>query len=183
MDSAQLGSLTAIENVVNEYAKTKCKAYGINPDKVQINLVMEMNQQMGIVRGPVVNVYLLWPAAKAELNTFLDDAFKTIKRQNMIDSVAIESAMIVQKNKDNHTSFKKEVFGDLAEVISDLVPLGRLQVTRTVTVTVTDITTGCALSYEETEKAERFNGRNVKIWLQLSRLVRAKLYDITGKGE
>src|SRR4051812_47117822 len=76
-EAPKLGHLSAVEKVVNEYAKKFAKRYRVNENEYVVSLAIGFTAGiMGIRRGPVAQIILRWPDAQPNINTLLDSAFK-----------------------------------------------------------------------------------------------------------
>lgn len=175
MTAGSLTTLSAIEDVVNTYAERFAKRYDIPKEKYRVNLTLDLNGIMGLKRGPVVQIFLLWPDAQAEMNSLLDHAFTLVSKKGLIDPVAIEPIIHIRQRREDQKKWIREKIGTEAEIISDLIPRSRLRVSRTTTVTVRDSITGASYSYTEKEPDENYH-RNMSLepWFKISRMVRDK---------
>jgi hypothetical protein len=169
----KLGSLTGVEAVVNDYAKKFAKKHRVGEDQFTIVLTTKFKGIMGLKRGPVVQIILLWPDAQPNINTLLDSAFKTISRNKLVDGFAVESVLHIKKRAEERKKWLREKIGaDEADIILDLIPKHRVKVTVTTTVKYEDVITGEALSITHEAKPEQYRGTDVASWLKLSRIVR-----------
>lgn len=169
----KLGSLSAVEAVVNQYALKFAKKHRVNENAFTICLVTQFKGVMGLKRGPVVQIILLWPDAQANINTLLEGAFRTIARNRLVDGMAIEPVMHIRKRAEDRRKWLREKLGkDEADIILDLIPKHRIQVQVTTTVEYKDVVTGESLSITHTAKPEQYAGSDVSSWLKLSRQVR-----------
>lgn len=169
----KLGSLTGVEAVVNDYAKKFAKKYRVGEDNFTIVLTTKFKGIMGLKRGPVVQIILLWPDAQPNINTLLDSAFKTISRNKLVDGFAVEHVLHIKKRAEERKKWLREKIGaDEADIILDLIPKHRVKVTVTTTVKYEDVVTGEAISITHEAKPEQYRGTDVASWLKLSRIVR-----------
>lgn len=169
----KLGTLSAVEQVVNEYAKKYARRYRVDEDEFKVLLVTEFKGIMGLRRGPVVQIVLLWPDAQPNINTLLESAFKTISRNRLVDTMAVESVMHIRRRAEERRKWVREQIGDEADIILDLIPKHRVKVTQTTIVEYEDVVTGEKLTLTHKQSPEYFRGQDVSAWLQLSRIVRA----------
>lgn len=171
----KLGTLTAVEEVLNEYAKKFARKHRVGEDNYTIVLVTKFKGVMGLKRGPVVQIILLWPDAQPNVNTLLDGAFRTISRNRLVDGLAIEPVIHIKRRAEERRRLIREKIGnDEADIILDLIPKHRIQCTVTTTVEYHDVVTGEKLSVTHQAKPEQFRGQDVSNWLRLSRIVRDK---------
>lgn len=177
----QLRTITAIENVVNEYAKTVVKKakWGIKDDEFIILLSGRFKGIMGLQRGHPVKITLAWPEAQPHLNTLLHEAFSTIHRHKMVDVWAIEKVAHIRARNVESKKWRREKFGELGEIIGELIPKKYITVetttVSTVTRTIRDTTSGVEIvKTEQVATTRHDDGRvlEVQTWLELSRLVR-----------
>jgi hypothetical protein len=172
-EEKKLGTLTAVEKIVNEYAKKFAKKHRVGENNFSISLVTKFKGVMGLKRGPVVQIILLWPDAQPNINTLLDGAFRTISRNRLVDGFALEPVYHVRKRAEDRKRMLREKIGaDEADIILDLIPKHRIKCTVTTVVEYEDVVTGEKLSVTHTEKPEQFRGQDVSNWLKLSRIVR-----------
>jgi hypothetical protein len=168
----KLGSLTAVEQVVNQYAMKFANRYRIGEEKFTINLVTQFKGVMGLKRGPVVQIILLWPDAQPNINTLLESAFKTISRNRLIDGMQIEPIMHIKRRAEERRKWLREKIGDEADIILDLIPKHRIVTAVTTTVEYRDVVTGESLTVTHKAKPEQYRGTDIGSWLRLSRMVR-----------
>jgi hypothetical protein len=169
----KLGSLGMVEGVVNEYAKKFAKRYRVNEDDYTVMLVTQFKGIMGLKRGPVVQIILLWPDAQPNINTLLDSAFKTISRNRLVDSMAVEPVVHIKRRAEERRKWVRQQLGsDEADIILDLIPKHRIRTTVTTTVKYEDVVTGESFSVTHHEKPEQYRGQDISSWLKLSRIVR-----------
>jgi hypothetical protein len=169
----KLGNLSAVEAVVNEYAKKFAKRYRVDEDDYTVILVTQFKGIMGLKRGAVVQIILLWPDAQPNINTLLDSAFKTISRNRLVDSMSIEPVIHIKRRAEERRKWVRQQLGnDEADIILDLIPKHRIRTTVTTTVKYEDVVTGETLSVTHQEKPEQYRGQDVSSWLKLSRIVR-----------
>jgi hypothetical protein len=173
-ESSKLGTLTAVEQVVNEYAKKFARRYRVSDDDYNVLLVSQFRGIMGLKRGPVVQIVLLWPDAQPSINTLLDSAFRTISRNRLIDTMSIEPVMHIKKRAEERRKWVREKIGDEADIILDLLPKHRIMVEMETKVTYTDVITGEEYSVIHRPQKEYYRGQDVSAWLHLSRIVRDK---------
>lgn len=177
----QLKSLTAIENVVTQFARdfVKKHKFGLKDDEFVILLSRKTKNISFVQRGHPVKIVLQWPEAMPHLKTILADTFNLIVKKELVDCWAIEPVGIVRARNLERRVWRREKFGDIGEIIGELIPKKYISV-ETVTVaqttrTIRDTSTGAILVKEETVTTTRNDdGRvlDVKTWLELSRLVR-----------
>lgn len=173
-EKAKLGTLSAVESVVNEYAKKYARRYRVNDDEFKVLLVTKFNGIMGLRRGPVVQIVLLWPDAQPNINTLLDSAFRTISRNRLVDTMAVESVIHIRRRAEERRKWIREKISDEADILLDLIPKHRVKVTQTVTVEYEDVVTGEKLTLTHKQTPEYFRGQDMSAWMQLSRIVRDK---------
>lgn len=172
-EEKKLGTLTAVEEVLNEYAKKFAKKHRVGENNFTIVLVTKFKGVMGLKRGPVVQIILLWPDAQPNVNTLLDSAFRTISRNKLVDGLALEPVFHIKRRAEDRRRLLREKIGkDEADIILDLIPKHRIKCTVTTTVEYEDVVTGEKLSVTHTDKPEQFRGQDVSNWLRLSRIVR-----------
>lgn len=176
-----LKTITNIENVVNEYARTVCKKgkYGIKDDEFVILLSRRFKGIMGLQRGRPVKITFAWPDAQPHLNTLLHNAFSQIRQHKMVDIWAIERVIHIKSRNVESRNWRREKFGDLGEIIGELIPKKNIKVEITtksiITTTIRDLGSDVFIEKTETvEKTEGHDGRvlDVKSWLEISRMAR-----------
>jgi hypothetical protein len=177
----QLRSLTAIENVVNEYARKRAKTYkwGIKDDEFVILLSRKTKNLVFVQRGHPVKIVLKWPDVQPDMNTILDDTFSLIRRKELVDCWAVEPIGIIKSRSAENKKWRREKFGEIGEIIGELIPkkyIGVETVTvATVTKTIRHTPTGVVIEKSETVTTTKHgDGRELDVptWLELSRLVR-----------
>lgn len=168
----KLGTLGKVEEIVNQYAKTIASKEGIGEDKFKVHLLTKMNGIVGLKRGPVVQIFLLWPDAQPNINTLLRDSFRAIKKNGLIDGLNIELAAHIRSRNIQNRKWLKEKFGEEADLFMDLIPKERLVVSRTETITVMDNVTKEKITITQEHPPEHYRRPNIDLWLQLSRIVR-----------
>lgn len=172
-EKPKLGSLSAVEAVVNEYAKKFAKKHRVREDDYSVSLVTQFKGIMGLKRGPVVQIILLWPDAQPNMNTLLDSAFKTISRNRLVDGLAVEPVLHIRKRVEERRRWLREKIGtDEADIILDLIPKHRILTTVTTSVEYKDVVTGEKITITHQAKPEHYRGTDVASWLKLSRIVR-----------
>ena len=179
----QLRTITAIENVVNEYARTVAKKgkWGIKDDEFIILLSRRFKGIMGLQRGHPVKITIAWPEAQPHLNTLLVEAFSTISKHKMVDVWAIEGVAHIRARNVENKKWRREKFGEQGEIIGELVPKKYITVETTTSSTIVQKIRD-NMSGVEIEKVYNLtvsrsdDGRvlDIKTWLELSRLVRDK---------
>lgn len=175
----QLKTITAIENVVNEYARSVAKKWKVKDDEFVILLSRRFKGIMGLQRGHPVKITLAWPESQPHLNTLLAEAFAQISRHKLVDIWAIEGIAHIRARNIENKKWRREKFGQQGEIIGELIPKKYITVeTTTVTVATQRIRyseTGIVIEKVITSaRTETDDGRvlDVKTWLELSRLVR-----------
>lgn len=173
-EAPKLGNLSAVEKVVNEFAKKFAKRYRVNEDEYAIVLATGFTRGiMGIRRGPVAQIVLQWPDALPSVNTLLDGAFKLISRRHLVDTMAVEPVFLIKRRAEERRKLIRERVGsDEADIILDLIPKHRIRTTVTTTVKYEDVVTGESYEVTHREKPEQYRGQDVTSWLKLSRIVR-----------
>lgn len=173
VEEKKLATLTGVEAVVNEYAKKFARKHRVGEDNFTIVLTTKFKGIMGLKRGPVVQIILLWPDAQPNINTLLESAFKTISRNKLVDGLAMESVLHIKKRAEERKRWLREKIGsDEADIILDLIPKHRIRTTVTTTVKYEDVVTGESLSITHEAKPEQYRGTDIASWLKLSRIVR-----------
>jgi len=177
----KLKTLTNIENVVNEYARKVAKQLrtGLKDDEFVILLSRRFKGIMGTQRGHPVKITLSWPDAQANLNTLLADAFQLIREKKMVDVWAIEGVAHIRSRNLEQKKWRREKFGDLGEIIGELIPRKNISVETTtisqITTTIRDLGTGVEITRTHaTSTTQKGDGRDLdtKTWLELSRMAR-----------
>lgn len=177
----RLRTITNIENVVNEYARKKAKEWktGLKDDEFVILLSGRFKGIMGMQRGHPVKITLAWPDAQSNLNTLLSDAFRLIREKKMVDVWAIEGVAHIRSRNLEQKKWRREKFGELGEIIGELIPRRNISV-ETITISqvttrIRDLSTGVEITKsEEVTTTTKSDGRDlsVKTWLELSRMAR-----------
>src|SRR5690348_12160794 len=131
----QLKTLTAIENVVNEYARSVVKKnrYRLNDGDWVILLTRKTKGLVMMQRGHPVKIILQWPEAQSHLNTILNDAFSLIVKRQMVDCWAVEPLALVKSRNMEMKKWRREKFGELGEIIGELIPKRYISVVEVVT--------------------------------------------------
>lgn len=175
----QLKTITVIENVVNEYARSVAKKYKIKNDEFVILLSRRFKGIMGLQRGRPVKITLAWPESQSHLNTLLAEAFIQISRHKLVDVWAIEGVAHIRARNIENKKWRREKFGQQGEIIGELISKKYISVETTIVSTVTQKVryseTGLEIEKSfTTTRTENADGRvlDVKTWLEISRLVR-----------
>ena len=177
----KLRTITAIENVVNEYARNVSKKgkWALKDDEFVILLSGRFKGIMGLQRGHPVKITLAWPEAQPHLNTLLREAFTTIQKHKMVDVWAVERIAHIRARNVESKRWRREKFGELGEIIGELIPKKYITVETetisTVKQTIRDTISGVELiKTEQVVTTKQDDGRvlEVQTWLELSRLVR-----------
>lgn len=177
----RLRTITNIENVVNEYARKKAKEWktGLKDDEFVILLSGRFKGIMGMQRGHPVKITLAWPDAQANLNTLLSDAFRLIREKKMVDVWALERVVHIRSRNVESRKWRREKFGELGEIIGELIPRKNISVETTtisqITTVIRDLGTGVEITKTEAvTTTKKSDGRDisVKTWLELSRMAR-----------
>lgn len=173
-EAPKLGNLSAVERVVNEYAKKFAKRYRVGENDYAIVLATGFTRGiMGIRRGPVTQIVLQWPDAQPSMNTLLDSAFKLIAKRHLVDTMAVEPVFLIRRRAEERRKLIREKIGsDESDIILDLIPKHRIRTSVSVTVKYEDVITGESYSVTHNEKPEQYRGQDVTSWLKLSRIVR-----------
>jgi hypothetical protein len=173
-EAPKLGSLSAVEAVVNQYARKYAKRYRVDENEFTVVLSTEFSRGvMGIRRGPVSQIILRWPDAQLNINTLLDDAFRVISRKHLVDTMAVEPVFLIRRRAEERRRLIREKIGhDESDIILDLVPKHRIVTTVTTTVEYRDVITGETYSVTHKERPEQYRGQDVSSWLKLSRIIR-----------
>lgn len=172
-----LGSLEAVEKVVNEYAFTFAKEYRIKRHQYHIHLVKNMMHGgvLGITRGPVAQIYVLWPEMQPHMKSLLRNAFKQIRERELVDCVSIEPYMHIRKRDAEYRRFIKEKIGDEAEILPDLLPKRRLRykIRRILEIEITDKETGITETIRTHDESRDTWSVKHELRHRVSRIVRA----------
>ena len=189
----KLNTLTKVENVVNEYAQIVVKKgkWSLKQGDFVILLSGRTKNISKIQRGHPCKIILQWPEAQPHLNTLLSEAFSLITKNKMVDCWAIEKVAVVRSRDIERKKWRREKFGELGEIIGELIPKKYISVTTQTTTTkvtrIRDNVSGVVLEKTETsETQESHDGRvlDVKTWLEISRLARdEEANDIGGESE
>lgn len=172
-EKPKLGTLSAVEKVVNEYARKFAKRNRVGEDEFTVILASGFTRGiMGIKRGPVAQIILQWPEAQPSINTLLESAFKLIAKRHMVDTMAVESTLVIRKRVEERRRWVREKLGDEADIILDLIPRHRIRTTVTTSVKYEDVVTGESYTVTHQSKPEQYRGQDVSSWLKLSRIVR-----------
>lgn len=168
-----LVGLEQYEEVLNEGAIKIAQRYRIPDGKWKIHLV-ENTRSAPILRikgGAIAQIIITWPAAQKEIKRVIEDAFRFISKNNVIDSFAIQGVLYAKKIQSDVRKWIKEECGEENEILLDLVPKYRLIETVTTTYKLEDTKTGKSVEVTTTTK-DHFNRRDITNWIALSRLVR-----------
>lgn len=166
--------LVAMEKLVNDYARIACVRHHINPEHFEVHLATELSGVMVLRPGAKVQIFLLWPHAQSHLNTHLRSAFSAMLKYNMRRTLEIVPIALVKQQQDEFKKFAKERFGEIGEILTELIPRQRLRVQHITTTILTDAQTGEQVVVSSRDKETRFDGDDVGTWLHLSRIVREK---------
>lgn len=168
-----LVGLEQYEAVLNEGAAKIANRYRVPDGKWRIHLV-ENTKGAPILRikgGAIAQIIITWPAAQKEIKRVVEDAFRFIAKNNVIDSFAIQNVLYAKKIQNDVRKWIKEECGEENEILLDLVPKYRLIETVTTTYKLEDTKTGKSIEVTTTSK-DHFNRRDMTNWIALSRLVR-----------
>lgn len=177
---AAVKNLADIESVINEYARKKVAArFKVPENKFRITLTRDTQKgSMLLSRGPIVNIYLLWPEAQTQLKPLIESAFRQIRDFKLVDSLAIEPvAYIRSRNFDKKKWFRSHE-NDPSNIVFDLIPKERMRVTRSTTIIVEDSVTGLKVTKSIEEKNLRYQDHSTELWMNLSRMVRETTEEI-----
>lgn len=111
-----------VEEQVNIYAKKVAKEHNVPEDAFRITLVKEGRGIMHMIRGPVVQIRMEYPACMFSMNSLLREAFGVYHRYKMRDYMALESYAVIRQRQTSIRKFYKESFGDESEIIPDMLP-------------------------------------------------------------
>ena len=139
-------SLATIEEIINAHAAKIAARYGIRPDQFRINLHTSMRGLLAFRRGPVVQIDMLWPDVKSEINTIFKTTFKAISEKKLIDPLGIELASHIRDQRAQNRKWHREVFGDEGEILPDLLPKYRLRSTVKYEYTLEDQVSGLSVT-------------------------------------
>lgn len=168
-------SLSDIENVVNEYARSISRNYNINPEHFRVQLVSELVRgDMQVIPGGVVQIIMLWPDVQPIMNMKLQSAFRLMTRYPLRRTLEIVPVAYIHREGIERRKWYRQHFGEIGEIMPDLLPRHRLRVTTTTITTIHDTITGELVSSSEVAKPTRFDGNDVKAWLELSRIVKER---------
>jgi hypothetical protein len=171
--------LARVEEIVNEYARDKAKAWatGIKPAQFQVLLVKGKSWDMRVQRGNPVSILLPWPQAQLKINTLLRDAFGLMREKKLVDCIELSNVMYTHTRGETKRKWYREQFGTENEMLAELIPQREIKVERIVETrvrtTIRDIVTGVTIERDETDKKfESGDGRFIgtKTWLELSRM-------------
>lgn len=164
----------AMEMIANKHAKDNlCRKHGVSPDHFSIHLVdeIENNGMCATFPGHVVQIHLKWPEILPTMNSAIHDCLSMIVRYKMRRSLEI---VLYAYLKDWNNKWKREMFQDESDIVMDMLPKHRLKISESTTITLEDSVTGETISVTKSGKKERFEGEDVTLWIQLSRIVRDK---------
>lgn len=167
-EKVDLTNLRNVENIVRLYAETIFKRHHINPEHVDLHLSTEMNAIMNVFGGHKVHLWLKWPHAHLEINQLLKDFCKLFPKIHRTMEV-VPFALAFQEKK-----WLREKFSTEEQIIFDLLPKHRLKISRKEIVTVEDTVTGESISIEHKGSSDRFEGEEVGMWIDLSRIINKK---------
>lgn len=180
-EEPQLKTLSSVEQVVNDYAMKRAREWktGLKEGDFVVLLARKFGGIMGLKRGRPVQIILLWPDAQTEINRLLKDAFRTINKHRMVDCWAVESSVAIRSRKLESKKWRREKFGDEAEIIGELIPRRDIIVDTSIETrvcrTIRDQHTGVTIEKMESSKVTKHtDGRDIDVstWLELSRMAR-----------
>lgn len=144
-----------ISERVNLHAQKLAKKYKIRSDKFHVHLVKEIrgddisgSNTLLVQCGPIANIYIL-QSEFSRINTLLKHAFEVIvKYPKIINPVEIVPYALVTNEKLRHERWKREKFGDISELIPDLLSRDRVTVRRSYRVEMRDKVTGLTITID-----------------------------------
>ncbi|MBA2706056.1 MAG: hypothetical protein H0U60_19635 [Blastocatellia bacterium] len=171
--------LARVEEIVNEYARDKAKAWatGIRPTQFQVLLVKGKSWDMRVQRGNPVSILLPWPQAQLKINTLLRDAFGLMRDKKLVDCIEISNVMYTHVRGESKRKWYREHFGVETEMLAELIPQREIKVERIIEtrtrLIISDLVTGVKIERDDTDKVmSHGDGRFIgtKTWLELSRM-------------
>lgn len=173
----KITDLSKVEEVVRLYASSKCIAYGLQPEMFEIHLVPKLRHDHSweMQAGNPIVIEMLWPFCQPFINSELESIFRTIVRHRAYRTMEI---VPVSFYKDQHKLYRSK-FGELGDIMPDLVSRQRLRQQTTTTYTLRDVKTGESVTVTHIGREERFEGLPSGLWIALSRKIREKEPEFT----
>lgn len=175
-ETFKLSNLQAAEEVVTEHSRTLAKQYGVRPEHYRIVLDTHCKEgdRMKLRGGPVVEIWLPWPAAVKNMNDLLGAAFHLISSRKLVEPMALQPIAHVLRHKNAMKQWYREKYGDEAEIFADLLPRKRIRSRTDVTrrVTLTDRDTGISVEVVDTSGKRYERDMFDEARIKLSRVVR-----------
>lgn len=163
----------AMELMVNKHAKDNlCRKHGVSPDHFQIHMSEDIGDNISsVIPGHIVQIHLKWPEVIPTMNSVIHDCLSLIARYKLRRTLEIVPYAYM---RDWNNKWKREMFQDESDIVMDMLPKHRLKISESTTITLEDSVTGETISITKSGKKERFEGEDVTLWIQLSRIVRDK---------
>lgn len=165
--------LPKIEEIINEGARAIARQHRVNPAQFKIVLSLSLDGILKITAGNPVLITLRWPIAdKTTLHMNLRSAINQVNK--MFRTMEVVHVSLTLQTKENFRKYVKERYGDISEVIPDLIPRSRLRISEETITTLEDAQTGEKIEVRHKGKTTRFDGDDIGMWIKLSRIVREK---------
>lgn len=167
-----------VEKIVNQYVRDKLlPGTGLKPYHVYIHLVIDKIDKRGIAwvhGGQQAQIYLAWPDAFEEFNTIVGRNLAYIVARKLVTPTEVQTVAYMQQNKKNMREFLRKEFGDLSEIVADIIPLSRIRIKRHVvrSITMVDTLTGISATVESSDPTETEYALEQKARVALSRKVK-----------
>lgn len=140
-----------VDKTINDHAGKIARLYSIPQERFHVHLVKEISNNGSILvqGGPVAQIYVL-RADFNRINTMLRQAFELIKKfPTIIRPVAIVPVAFITNEAQKYERWKKEKFGDIAELLPELQRAGRVRIKYKITVEALDKDTGIRTTIED----------------------------------
>lgn len=182
----KLGTIAAVEAVINEWTRGQARKMGIRETCFRVHLVEDLSRgDLMILGGPTVQIQLKWPMQLGLAKSKLTDALSLIRKRGLYTPLEIATKAYFQSEgaaARKWTDKSLEKIG-VHELVKELIPMQRVRVTRSVTVTYTDTLTGAAISYTESAPPTTYQNESINEWLNLSRVVNAHSHAIAERAD
>lgn len=173
-DSERIKSsnLGAIEAIIQEFSISIAKEFRIKPHQYRISLVSDSKDEVHVIAGPVVQIVLQWPIVQPMLKSILRRNFNFIKNNGMLHSMELQPYSYVLNSQTNYRGWLRKNWGEVADVLLDLLPKRRVKYNRKVIIEAVDKETGIVAEVRDNTGVRSEWDMKTEARSKLSRIVR-----------
>lgn len=136
MSNTNYTSLAQYTEIVQKYAESIAKDYGIRANQFRITLDDTTDAAIRVKGGPVVQIVLKFPECVPKANSWLRSAFNGIVNRKLIHPVEILPFVYSAEQRSHYLRWIREKIGDGTDIITNLVPRSEYLVEKEITVKV-----------------------------------------------